>query len=442
MFGRLLRWLSDGRLSFASIGSPYDIVSLPGLEFPIESPAEAYRARLTRTFPDEAAAIDRFFGACREARRTSELLFQLRSMPRFLGAIVRGLYARRIRRALETTVTEAVQGFRDRRLAAILAARWGDHGMTPNRAPLAIHALVTTSYFAGAYYPVGGPAAFAKALGETVTNAGGELRTRATVAEIRVANGAVSGVRLENGETIGAPVVISAMGAHNTAAALPDDAAPQWRAAIDSLHPSITYVTLYLGFHGDIRRHGATPANVWVYESDDIGRIWERPGEEDAPGMFVSFPSLKDSAHRDADHHTAEVVATCRWEPFAPWAGSAPHHRPAEYQALKDRIADRLLDQFGRHFPHLATMIDFHEVSTPLSQAAFVAADHGAMYGIEMSAARLREPALRVRTPVKGLLLAGQDAASMGIPGALMGGLMAAATVEPRLWREVLRSAK
>jgi phytoene dehydrogenase-like protein len=37
-FGRMLRWLTDGRLRFASLGSPYDIVRLPGLEFPIEAP--------------------------------------------------------------------------------------------------------------------------------------------------------------------------------------------------------------------------------------------------------------------------------------------------------------------------------------------------------------------------------------------------------------------
>ena len=59
------------------------------------------------------------------------------------------------------------------------------------------------------------------------------------------------------------------------------------------------------------------------------------------------------------------------------------------------------------------------------------------MYGIEMSAARLRSDALRVRTPVAGLYLAGQDAASMGIQGAFMGGYMAAASLEPRLWLEM-----
>jgi all-trans-retinol 13,14-reductase len=439
MFGRMLSWLSDGRLRFASVGSPYDIVRFPGFEFPIEAPREAYLARLKATFPAETRAIDEFFEACGAARKTSETLFQMRALPTPLAAIVRALNARRFRRVLDTTVADVVRDIRDRRLAALLAARWGDYGRVPEQAPLAIHALVTTSYFGGAYYPVGGPAAFATALGETVTRAGGELRTRAAVAEIRVARGRVAGVRLAGGESIDAPLVVSAMGAHNTAAALPEGVAPEWRAAVRALKPSVSYVSLCLGLRGDIRPHGATAANVWVHESDDVGRMWERPGEEDAPALFVSFPSLKDSAHRDPERHTAEIISLVRWEPFAAWAHSAPHHRPAQYEALKARIGETLLAQFKRHFPRLAPLIDFHEVATPLSQAAYVAADRGAMYGIEMSAERLRHRALNVRTPVRGLLLAGQDAASPGVQGAFMGGFMAAASIEPRLWREMRR---
>lgn len=56
------------------------------------------------------------------------------------------------------------------------------------------------------------------------------------------------------------------------------------------------------------------------------------------------------------------------------------------------------------------------------------------MYGLEMSAGRMSHRALRVVTPLRGLLLAGQDAASPVIEGAFMGGFMAAASTEPRLW--------
>ncbi len=436
-FGRMLRWLTDGRLRFTSIGSPYDIIRLPGFEFAIEAPQAAYIARLKATFPAESAAIDRYFQACETAARASVSLFAGRALPAPFATAVRWVNAGRVRRGLDTTTAEAVREVGDRRLAAVLTARWGDYGMVPAESPLAVHALVTGSYGAGAYYPAGGPARFAEALGETITASGGELRARASVAEIRLEHGRVAGVQLAGGTSIDAPSVISAMGAHNTAAALPEAVAPQWREAVMSLKSGVSYVSLYLGFRGDIRQLGATPANVWVYESNDVGRVWERPADEEAPAMFVSFTSLKDREHTDDEHHTAEVVALCRWEPFSAWEHSVPGGRPSEYEATKARIGEHLLTQFMHHFPRLAPLVDFYEVSTPLSQTAFVVADRGAMYGLEMSAERMSHHALRLRTPVPGLLLAGQDAASPGIQGAFMGGFMAAASLEPALWAKM-----
>ena len=45
--------------------------------------------------------------------------------------------------------------------------------------------------------------------------------------------------------------------------------------------------------------------------------------------------------------------------------------------------------------------------------------------------------ALQAKTPVPGLILGGQDVLSPGIPGALWGGIFAAASVDPMVWREL-----
>ena len=148
--------------------------------------------------------------------------------------------------------------------------------------------------------------------------------------------------------------------------------------------------------------------------------------------MFVSFPSLKDPACTGGP--TAEVVAVVADSVFAPWIGAADGERPEEYVALKCWIEDRLLTQFLRHFPALRPLVRFHELSTPVTQRHFVRSLQGSMYGIEMSAERLATPALQIRTPVPGLLLAGQDVMGPGVPAASMSGLLAAANIEPSLW--------
>jgi all-trans-retinol 13,14-reductase len=436
-FGRMLDWLSDGRLHFESLGSPYDIVRLPSYEFPIEAPRALYLERLKSTFPRDSALIDAFFAACDRAKRTARLLFAANGMPAPLGAILRWVNAGRLHRALTVTTADAVRGAHDPRLAATLTARWGDYGIPPARAPLLVHATVLGSYDSGAFYPTGGPAQFATLLAEPIRAAGGELRADTAVSAIRLDGGRAAGVRLSSGEALNARVVISAMGVRNTLAALPEDAARSWRSAVAALKSGLSYVGLYIGLRGDIRNLGATPANVWIYEADDIGKVWEHPLDEEAPNLFVSFPTLKDSSHADSQRHTAEVIAFCRWEPFASWAGSSARHRPEDYEAAKAWIGEALLAQFKRHFPRIAPLIDLHEVSTPLSQAFYVGADQGALYGLEMTVPRLSSKALRTRTPIPGLLLAGQDAAGMGVQGAFMGGFMAAAAVDPRVWRQI-----
>jgi all-trans-retinol 13,14-reductase len=82
--------------------------------------------------------------------------------------------------------------------------------------------------------------------------------------------------------------------------------------------------------------------------------------------------------------------------------------------------------------------VRYHELSTPLSTTAFTGAFHGASYGLEVTPRRFRSSALSARTPVPGLFLTGQDVASPGVTGAMMGGVLAAAALEPRLARRLL----
>lgn len=444
-FGRLLSWLSDDALAFAPIGSPYDIVRFPdAFSFAFEAPEAALVARLKATFPDEADALDAYFVAVHAAQKAMLAYFAMGAMPRPLAAIYGVFQKRKVARWVNTTTAALIaRTIRDPSLAALLAARWGDHGIPPSRAPFPLHALVLGSYLEGAYYPVGGPARFAEALAASIRKAGGELRTSTEVARILVERGRATGVVLADGNELRVRAVISDMGAHNTVERLPAEAdrihadVATWRNAIAAIKPAASYIALYLGFEGDIRALGASAANVWIYETWDVERaIWMNPVEEDAPGLFVSFASLKDAAHDPGSQqrHTAEVVAFADWNVFAPWHGTDPKHRPEDYLALKDWTERRLVTQFQRHFPALAPLIRYHELSTPLSQAHFVAAHEGAMYGLEMSRERLRSARLRCSTPLPGLYLAGQDAAGPGVQGAFMGGFMAAASIEPRLF--------
>jgi all-trans-retinol 13,14-reductase len=148
--------------------------------------------------------------------------------------------------------------------------------------------------------------------------------------------------------------------------------------------------------------------------------------------------ALKEGRPSDPDgRHTADVIVFTDWELFRPWEDSSIGRRPAQYLDLKQLIEQRLTEQFCRFFPALEPLIAWREVSTPLSTVAFTGAPHGAGYGLEPSPRRFLSASLRAKTPVPGLYLAGQDVASVGITGAMMGGVLAAAAIDPTLIRHI-----
>ncbi len=79
-------------------------------------------------------------------------------------------------------------------------------------------------------------------------------------------------------------------------------------------------------------------------------------------------------------------------------------------------------------------MVVRHELSTPLTTTSFIGAQEGAIYGLEVSPRRFLTESLRAKTPVPGLFLAGQDVVTPGVTGAMMGGVLAAAALEPRVY--------
>jgi all-trans-retinol 13,14-reductase len=434
--GRLLAWLTDGALRFVSCGNPYDIVRLPGFEFGILYPEERYREALLARFPAQHEAIGRWFSACEAARHSAFARFAMCGMPQWLAWGMHLMHGDEVEHWAQRTLASTLAEVPDPQLRAVLGARWGDYGAPPDSAPMLEHALVTGSYNAGAYYPAGGPARIARTLVPVVEASGGEVHLGAAVDHILVTGGHVVGVAFGQGgtrRTEHASHVISAMGIANTVSCLDAATAPAWQETLRGLRPGLAHLALYVGLDGDIAAAGASGANVWIYESEDIGQVWHNVEEDDPPGLFVSFPSMKDRTW--SGKPTAEVIALCDARAFAPWLDTADGRRSEQYLELKGRIEKRMLAQFCRHFPALAPLIRFHELSTPLTQQRYLRSPGGAMYGLEMTAARLTTPALRVRTPVRGLLLAGQDVTGPGVAGAFMGGLMSAAVIEPALLR-------
>ena len=439
--GKILEWLSGGTIKFQSIGTVYDTLHFPGgLEISVARPAAAYKMELKDRFPDSAAEIDAYFEALEEANAAFRMVTAERVMPEPFASAHRWWNETKIQRWCARTTSEVIADIiSDPKLAAVLSAQWGTYGGRPTEASFGVHALIISHYLDGAGYPVGGAEAIAKGLVPVIEAAGGSARAGTPVSAILIEEGEAVGVRTASGEQFKAPVVVSAAGAGETIKRLlpRDIGAQEWAREIASFKPSVCHFEVYLGFEGDIARHGATRSNHWFHESWDTDKaIWAAPAP--LKMAFVSFPSLKDPTYDpgSSNKHTGQMMVLADWSVVAGFADGGADERPAEWAAFKQDIEARLLAFFTEKFPALAPFIACRELGTPLATALFTGHDKGGFYGVETTPRRVLSGALRARTPVPGLYLTGQDVMSPGIAGALYGGMLGAAAVDPRVFQK------
>lgn len=441
---RILDWLSDKPIELESLGSIYDNLHIgDAAPLALTRPYAAQARDLKDRFPDETEAIEAWIAALKEGREAAMKVTPTRAMPEFVGTALKWWHGRDIDRWCKRTTREVIDEITNNSdLAAAFAAQWFDHGGRSSKASFAMHALITSSYLeSGAWYPKGGGEAFAEGLLPTIAKAGGEARASTRVETLLIEDDRVVGVRTSGGEDIRVDTVISSIGARETINHLlpPDCGHQDWIDDIRALPHSVAHFALFLGFEGDIARAGATRSNHWIYPTGKVDVIWTDVPDTPPPGMFVTFASLKDAAHDPgpSQKYAAEIDAWTDWSVIEKWADMEPGARGDDYRAFKAGVEDAMFALFKRTFPELADLVVFRSLSTPLTTRDITGHHKGAFYGIDTTPDRLMSEALQTRTLIPGLFLAGQDVMTPGIPGALWGGILAAATIDPKLFKLV-----
>jgi all-trans-retinol 13,14-reductase len=436
-----LAWLCDGPVDAFEFGDTYDYVHLPdGFEIALTRPEAALKRNLKEKFPDSGSQIDAYFSALKRASNALTASFILRGLPGPLAPFYSAFKRRTIERWCGITVHDMLERtIGDPRLRAVLGAQWCDYGGIPAAASFGLHAKVARSFFNGAFYPVGGAAVLSQRMVPVIERAGGRVLVDARVEEILIEGDAATGVRTADGRIYRAARVISDAGILNTVGRLLPAAARDcaWAEEILSFAPSHSAVVMHVGLEGDIAAHGASIYNHWFYETwDQNANLWDDPfAPGDAPMMFVSFPTLHDPAHDPGPRlrHTAGIIVMTNADTFTGWMGARDEAAQQDYRRKKAALEAKLLAQFSRYFPKLAPLVDYYELSTPATIHSYTSAPRGAIYGIEPTPRRFLSPHLGPRTPIAGLYLAGQDVVTPGVFGALVGGMLAAGAIDPRV---------
>lgn len=433
--------MTGGEVRWQAMPVVYDRVEVSGRRFDFATGLERFRSDLKSWFPGEARAIDQYLASVQASNRASNLYYAEKAVPGPIAAMAGGLmrgphlkWARRTTREVLESLT------RNQELIGVLTAQWGDYGLPPAQSSFAIHATIAEHYFAGGSYPIGGAGVIAAAMARRIDQQGGKLVTSAEVAQILTERGNAVGVRMADGRQFRAPVVVSDAGAANTFERL----LPRELPAVDALRTklrgvaaSTAHLSLYVGLSKSAEELSLAGTNLWIYPSFDHDVNVERFSQDlDAPFpfLYISFPSAKDPdfERRHPGKSTIEAIVMVPFAAFTRWAETRWKRRGEEYDTLKQRLAARLREEMERQVPAAARHIEHAELSTPLSTRHFMNYGQGEIYGLSATPARYALRELGARTPVRGLFLTGQDVASLGVVGALFGGVMSASAVLKR----------
>jgi phytoene desaturase len=323
----------------------------------------------------------------------------------------------------------------DPRLKAVFASLWPFLGLPPSRVSFLYWATMLLSYVGdGTYYCRGSFQNLANALVDAVESAGGEVLMRSPVRRIRVEEGRVRGITLENGQRIDAPVVVSNADLTQTVEELVGtEAFPRrYVRTLRRLVPSLSAFVVYAATDLDLTHFDPAHENFfyasWDHDESYRSSLAGRPS-----WLSVTIPTLADPTLAPRGEHLLILTTLL------------PQAAARSWRDEKERAAQALLRAADERFPGLKSRLTFSEGGTPRTMERYTRNSVGAAYGWEVSPGQVGPGRPGEDTPIPGLHLAGHwTRPGGGIYGVVTSGIETARAVlglrrEEELWEQVGR---
>lgn len=291
------------------------------------------------------------------------------------------------------------------------------------------------------YFAAGGTGAITQAMAAAAQHAGVEIRTDAEVEEVRVKDGAATGVVLSGGEEIAANAVISNADPKRTLLKLLDPTylAPDFVQKLQNYRTPGTVAKLNFALYGlpnftalKNATNGALNGRIHVGpEIDYLERAFDESkygNYSQQPYLEVTIPTLTDPSLAPAGKHVMSVYM--QYAPFK--------LKRTDWESQRSNLGDTVVKTLAQYAPDLPNLILDGQIITPKDLEETYGLTGGHIFHGELSLDQFftMRPLLdwaRYRTPIRNLYLCGSGTH----PGAgLTGGSGANAA------REILKDLK
>lgn len=426
IFRPTIDYITGGKLDWAKMPDVHELSYMDGDKHEWYSSPEKNIEWMNKMFADDNVQAKKYYKLENQIQNSAWAWAITKILPRWIPLPIRKAFYfifggkwRKYMNRFSTDVFLNELKFPPK-LAAILSYMYGNHGVTPKRAPFAFHAANLYHYKYGAYFPVGGSGQIAECVIPIIEAAGGQMAVKSLVKEIIVEKNKAIGVELHSGEKIYSKLIISDSGAYSTfLELLPEDVSKKhgYPSLIEKVQPSVAHLYLFLGYNESIDIPQEIIWDVPSYDIETTDRKYKQEMDFNCMGTYILSPSSRDPSFSERYPNKSEIVVLAE----APHEWVERSQKDPEFK--KKFVADitaHLIKIVHKRIPILKDKKpDFIQAGVPMGCNPW--AWKGCSLGLGSDKGRFLENThwLRPRTKVKNLYLTGQDAFSMGFASAM-----------------------
>ena len=300
--------------------------------------------------------------------------------------------------------------FSDEKLIRVITGPAFKIGKFDKKLPLYTFAQINESFMESAWRIKGGGSLISDSLSAQIKSMGGTILTKNKVVSLEETDGKITAAVLDNQERIEGNIFISNVHPKITLEFIKDSKSirPAFRKRIDSLKNSSGAFTVNLKLKENHIKY--LNRNLHIYESG--GRI---------PYLFVSYAIPNNDTRYT---YNIDLISSMNWEDISKWDKTPKGRRGNDYVEFKQKYAEECIDLANKYIPGLKESVDKIYTSTPLSYREYTGTEEGSAYGIEKDCERMMYTILTPATPIKNLLMTGQNLCVHGVLGVSMTSLM------------------
>ena len=281
-------------------------------------------------------------------------------------------------------------------------------GLFANEIPWVKHVLAFRSNFDTTCRINGGGGALTKALIERGTELGVEYQLQQRVISFECEKRRVVSIATEKGDSFSADTFIAACNPKTILRSIKDeDLRPMFKNRVLEMKDSRGAVQVFARLKRPLTSLDRTC--VMIKDTE------EEKGDPPLSVVLACSPTSLDGA--DPGNYRLEAMTYMYFEPFEPWAHLPVLKRGEDYEAFKQKIAERMIRMIAKHAPELPDCIDQVYCGTPLSDLWYTLNERGGVFGIshDVTQQGTNRPMIRMR--LRNLFFTGHSITMPGICG-------------------------